>query len=66
MLQPPSKSINIDSAFERACASTQVEPNYCEKAQKESAGKIKVNEHKQSNNVIYTTLAALQPTYDHS
>lgn len=37
MLQPPSKSINIDSAFEQACVSPQVEPNYCETPQEASA-----------------------------
>lgn len=59
MLQPPSESINIDSAFERACASTQVEPNYSENAPEGECwkplakwpGKIKVNEHKRSNDI---------------
>lgn len=34
MLHPPPKSINIDSAFEQACVSTQVEPNDFETAQR--------------------------------
>lgn len=59
MLQPPSESINIDCAFERACASTQVEPNYSEKGPEGECwkplakwlGKIKVNEHKRSNDI---------------
>lgn len=37
MLHPPSKSINIDSAFKQACVSTQVEENYFETPQKASA-----------------------------
>lgn len=37
MIQPSSKSINIDSAFKQACVSTQVEQNYFETPQKGSA-----------------------------
>lgn len=34
---PPSQSINIDPAFEQACASPQVEPNYFETAPEDCA-----------------------------